>query len=391
MQHFNYLIIGAGMTAAAAVKGIRELDAQGSIAMIGDDHNPPYSRPPLSKALWKGKPIDIIWRKISDDNVALFLGREVTAIDPANKRVTDDRGEAFSYDKLLIATGGKPRKLPFGGDGVIYFRTLDDYEKLHALRGKNLHFGIIGGGFIGSELAAALAMNGEKVTMVFPEDGIGFRIFPREIALYINDYYRAKGVEVRAGTSIQDIQPENGGYALITGEGERILVDAVIAGIGIIPGTALAKEAGLQVNSGIIVDEFLRTNQADIYAAGDVAEIYQPLLEKQFRLEHADNAISMGKQAGRIMAGSTEAYDHLSFFYSDLFELGYEAVGELDSRMETVIDWQEPFKKGVIYYLSEGKVRGVLLWNVWDTVAAARELIAEPGPFTAADLKNRLG
>lgn len=139
-----------------------------------------------------------------------------------------------------------------------------------------------------------------------------------------------------------------------------------------------------------MVDEKLRTDQPDIFAAGDVAEFNQPILGKRLRVEHEDNANMMGKQTGRNMTGANEPYRHLSYFYSDLFELGYEAVGELDPHMETIMDWQDTFKKGVIYYMTAGRVRGVLLWNVWDTVPAARALIDEPGPFNTADLKNRL-
>ncbi len=157
------------------------------------------------------------------------------------------------------------------------------------------------------------------------------------------------------------------------------------------PNLELAKAAGLQIGNGISVDETLATSRPGIYAAGDAAEFFNITLNKRMRVEHEDNAKSMGRQAGRNMAGASETYDHLSYFYSDLFELGYEAVGELDPHLETFADWKEPFKKGVVYYLAGEKVRGVLLWNVWDTVPAARLLIAEPGPFKAADLKNRLG
>jgi 3-phenylpropionate/trans-cinnamate dioxygenase ferredoxin reductase subunit len=168
-------------------------------------------------------------------------------------------------------------------------------------------------------------------------------------------------------------------------------VDAVIAGIGIQPNVDLAKSAGLQVGNGIQVDRTLVTSRPGIFAAGDAAEFYNPALDKRMRVEHEDNANTMGRQVGRNMAGASEMYDHLSYFFSDLFELGYEAVGELDPRQETYIDWKEPFNKGVVYYMTGGRVRGVLLWNVWDTVPAARALIAEPGPIKAEDLKNRLG
>ena len=280
--------------------------------------------------------------------------------------------------------------MPFGGEDILYYRTLDDYRRLREMSAQHDRFAIIGGGFIGSEIAAALSMNGKKVSLIFPEEGIGAKIFPRQLSLFLNDMYREKGVEVLAGENVKDLQKSKDSFLLITSGGLQIPADDVVAGIGILPNVDLARSAGLQVGSGIVVDEMLRTGNPDIFAAGDVAEFYQPALGKRMRVEHEDNANKMGKQAGRNMAGAGEPYHHLPFFYSDLFELGYEAVGELDSRMETFEDWKEPFKKGVIYYLADGRVRGVLLWNVWDTVPAARALIAEPGPFIGADLKNRL-
>jgi NADPH-dependent 2,4-dienoyl-CoA reductase/sulfur reductase-like enzyme len=175
-----------------------------------------------------------------------------------------------------------------------------------------------------------------------------------------------------------------------TQNGEEIRVDSIIAGLGIKPDIFLAEAAGIKVADGIVVDEHLRTNQPDIYAAGDVAYFHNIVLDKWMRVEHEDNALSMGRTAGRNMADETVRYDHLPMFYSDMFALGYEAVGDLDPRLETFSDWQEPYRKGVVYYLDQGRVRGVLLWNVWDQVETARGLIAEPGPFTQQDLKGRI-
>jgi NADPH-dependent 2,4-dienoyl-CoA reductase/sulfur reductase-like enzyme len=390
MTDYKYLIVGAGMTAASAVQGIRELDSKGSIALIGDDRDPPYDRPPLSKGLWKEMALDSIWRPTEDHKVELVLGRTVTSIDPQKKQVLDDRHESYTYEKLLLATGGRPRKLPFGGNNIVYYRTLADYRRLREMCTQGKHFGVIGGGFIGSEIAAALAMNGKKVTLLFPEEGIGARVYPRELSQYLNDFFRGKGVEVLAGVNVKDLQKSKDSYLLITDKGQPVAVDGVIAGIGLMPNIELAQSAGLKTGNGIVVDETLRTDNPDIYAAGDVAEYNQLVLGKRLRSEHEDNANTMGKQAGRNMAGANESYHHLSYFYSDLFELGYEAVGELDPRLETFADWEEPFKKGVIYYLADGRVRGVLLWNVWETVPVARALMTEPGPFKATDLKNRL-
>ena len=391
MENFKYLIIGGGMTAMAAMRGIREVDPQGSIGLVGLEPDPPYKRPSLSKGLWKGKPLESIWLKTEGLQAKFHLGRNIVSLDPNSLIVKDDQGATYKGEKILLATGGTPRRLPFGGDQIIYFRTLADYKRLAELSKRNLTFAVVGGGFIGSEITAALAMNGRQVTMLFPEVGIGAAIYPHELSMFLNDYFIKKGVSVLPGEILSGAEASQGKVALKTKNGRELLVDAVIAGIGIQPNVELAKSAGLQVGNGIVVDRTLVTSQPGIFAAGDVAEFYNPLLDKRMRIEHEDNANSMGRQVGRNMAGANESYDHLSYFFSDLFELGYEAVGELDPHQETFVDWKDPYKKGVVYYLTGGRVRGVLLWNVWDTVPAARALMAEPGPFKAADLKNRLG
>lgn len=378
------------MTADAAVRGIRELDPRSPIGLVSTEPDPPYARPPLSKALWKGQPLDEIWRKTADLGVDLHLGRRAAAIDPARKRVTDDRGAEHTFDKLLLATGGTARRLPFGGDDPIYFRTLDDYRRLRALADQGKSFAVIGGGFIGSEIAAALAMQGRKVTMLFPDDGIGARLFPADLARHLVGYYREKGVEVRTGEHVSGLARNGAAVTIETKSGLRLAADAIVAGIGITPNTDLAAAAGIAVEDGIPVDERLRTSHPDVFAAGDVARFLVPALGARIRVEHEDNAVTMGRAAGRSMAGDPAPYAHLPFFYSDLFDLGYEAVGEMDPRGETVADWKEPFREGVVYYLRDGRVRGVLLWNTWGQVDAARALIAEPGPFHAADLVGRL-
>jgi NADPH-dependent 2,4-dienoyl-CoA reductase/sulfur reductase-like enzyme len=390
MLHYKYLIIGAGMTAASAVRAIRGLDPRGSIGLISTELVRPYDRPPLSKGLWKGKTIESIWRKTENLDVEFHFGRVVQSLDAAGKSVTDDEGKVYTFDKLLLATGSTPRKLPFGADEIIYFRTLQDYQHLRTLTEKGNRFAVIGGGFIGSEIAAALTMNQKEVLMVFPEEVIGARMFPRDLGLFVNDYFREKGVKIWAQESVTALKTQNGQLMLETKNNPPASMDGVVAGIGVQPNIELAEKAGLKVADGIVVDEFLCTTHSDIYAAGDVASFYNAALGERMRVEHEDNANKMGECAGLNMAGESTLYNHLPFFYSDLFDLGYEAVGEVDSRLETVADWKEPYREGVIYYLKNNRIRGVLLWNVWKQVNAARQLIAESRPFRPEELKGLL-
>ncbi len=390
MQDYKYLIIGGGMTADAAVEGIREVDPTGTIGIITKENNPPYKRPPLTKGLWKGEELESIWLETSKSIVQLHVNRTVVKIDPVAKTIVDDQGTQYSYQKLLFATGGTPRKLQKAPDEVIYFRTVDDYKKVLSLAENIDRFAVIGGGFIGSEIAAALNITGKKVTMIFPEVGPGALLFPEELSKYVGSYYKKKGIEVLSGELVASITKENGVFIIKTKSGKSIPVDAVIAGLGIIPDVTLAQAAGCEVDNGIRVDAFLETTKADIYAAGDVANFLNPTLGKRMRVEHEDNALTMGRIAGQNMAGKKIVYDHLPFFYSDLFDLGYEAVGDTDPRLEIVADWKKRFKEGVVYYLAEGRVRGVLLWGIFEQVPQARALIAEKGPFKAGSLKNRL-
>jgi NADPH-dependent 2,4-dienoyl-CoA reductase/sulfur reductase-like enzyme len=390
MKHYKYLIIGGGLAGDGATKGIRELDPEGSIGLIGMEPDPPYMRPNLSKGLWKGRPVEKIWRK-TEERAELHLNHKVVQLEPATKSVVDSEGDEYTYDKLLLATGGTPNHLPFGNGNIIYFRTFQDYQHLRSLTEDRDHFVVIGGSFIGSELAAALTMVGKKVTMIFPEDAISENIFPGDLAHFLVEYYREKGVEVVTGESAASVQKEGNQILVRAGSGRAFEADGVVAGIGIRPNVDLAKGAGLKVNDGVIVNEHLETSAPDIYAAGDVTNFFHAALEKRTRVEHEDNAVQMGKAAGRNMAGGNESYTHIPMFYSDLFDLGYEAVGDMSSKMKTIADWQEqPFKKGVVYYMDDGRVRGVLLWNVWEKVEKARALMREAGPFKDEDLKGKI-
>jgi 3-phenylpropionate/trans-cinnamate dioxygenase ferredoxin reductase component len=393
MEHvYDHLIIGAGMAAGSAAQAIREADATASIGIVGAEAQPPYQRPPLSKALWKGdKSLDDIDLGTAKTGAQLHLGRRIESLDRIAHVARDDRGDSYRYRHLLLATGATPRRLPFdGGERVIHFRTRDDYQALRRFAVAGAHVAVIGGGFIGSELAASLCGIGCKVTLLFPGKAIGAGRYPDALARYLDEYYRSHGVEVRGGVRVVDGSAADGGVNLVLSDGTAMRVDAAVAGLGVTPNIALAEQAGLTIDDGIVVDAQLRSSDADIWAAGDVANFHSPALDRRLRVEHEDAALGMGRLAGRAMAGSGEDYAALPFFYSDLFDLGYEAVGLLDTRLQVIEDWREPYREGVVYYLDGGRVRGVLLWNVWDQVDAARELIAEAGPFDAASLRGRL-
>ena len=378
------------MTGDAVCRGIRDHDPDGSIGLVAEEPHEPYARPPLSKALWKGQSEDSIWRGTSDFGVDLHLGRRIESLDAGNRRATDDAGETYEAEKIVLATGGTPRRLPGGGDDIVYFRTVDDFRRLHDLAGDGVRVVVIGGGFIGSEIAAALAMNGCSVSILFPEPGIGARLFPAELSSYVNDYYREKGVEVLAGELVSDIARESGVFRVGTQSGKSVEGEAVVAGLGIVPRTDLAEASGLPVDDGILVNAFGQVEGREpIFAAGDVARFPAPALGGPRRVEHEDHANTHGRSVGANMAGANEPYDHLPFFYSDLFELGYEAVGDLDSRQPAVVEWAEPNRKGVVCYTDDaGRPRGFLLWDVWGKVDAARELIVGAEPVDADTLRG---
>src|SRR5215472_796517 len=339
MHTTKYLIVGAGMTGDMAAKGIRDQDPDGPITLIGADPHPPYKRPLLTKGLWQGAPEEKLWREPAP-GVELVTGRRIVSVDLAGRTATNDAGE--------------------------------DYRRLREIAQEGQHVAVIGGGFVGSALASGLIGVGARVTMLFPEQGIGHRLFPADLSAAVTDYYREKGVEVLTGETVAAAS----GQRVETGSGRTLAVDAVAAGLGVIPNTELAEEAGLEVDDGIVVDEYGRVpGREDVFAAGDVARFPVAALGTSLRIEHEDHANSHGRAVGANMAGADQPYDHLPFFYSDLFDLGYEAVGLVDSRLEAVEDWQEPFRKGVVTYVEDGRPRGVLLWNVWDKVDAARELI----------------
>lgn len=393
-RYYPYIIVGGGMTADAAVKGIRDLDAEGEIALFSEESHPPYKRPPLSKDLWFGKKESEIWCSSPDhEGVTLYFAHSICGLDPEKNLVTDVKGNEFSYGKLLLATGGRPATLDVFDDRVIYFRTLEDCRAIQSLLPGIDSIAVVGGGFIGSEMAAALVDRGASVTLLFPEKGVGAKIFPEGLSLRLNQLYRDKGVDVVPGVKVTSVTPEGETVSLtLTKENEESehthTVDLVVVGIGLVPNTELAERGGLPVRDGIIADACLKAGHPAIFTAGDASRFPCEGLNGLIHVEHEDHAVTGGRHAGRAMTGEERPYNHLPFFYSDLFHVGYEAVGECDPSLNVVEDWISEYEKGVIYYMNDGHLTGVLLLDVWNKVDEARERICST---EETDAKNLIG
>lgn len=380
---FDYVIVGAALAGASAIAGIREVDANGSILLIGEETHAPYHRPPLTKALWSGKKqvADVFCHEdayYDSQGVTRLAGMQIAAVDATRRTVTDRAGTRFGFSKLLLATGGRPRRLAVpGGDlpGLCYFRTLDDYLQLHPQAGPGVCAVVIGGGFIGSEIAAALNSQGVHVTLLFPSAHLCDRVFPPGLANTIEETFRSRGVRILASDRAEAIGRDGRTFIVRTQDGALLKADLVVVGIGIEPETALARSAGLEVADGVVANELLQTSHPDIYVAGDAAMFPYAALGRSMRVEHWDNAQNQGATAGRNMAGAGQRYDHMPYFFSDLFEFGYEAVGDVNTSLEIHTDWQKKNDTGMIYYLQGGRVRGAMMCNLWNKVDAARAMI----------------
>lgn len=397
MADYDYIIIGAGLAGASAAQGIRELDRQGSVLLIGGEPEPPYHRPPLSKGLWLGKKREEdIYVKTAPDwqamDVALHLNDAAVELDPGGRTVTTAQGRRFGFGKLLLAMGGKPRHLPDAvREHVFTLRTLADYRKLRALAAQGGNVLIIGGSFIGAEMACALAQQpGVRVDALFPGPGPLAQMLPLPLSLLLAERFREHGIHLRPEDRAVRIEATDKGSRVLTERGQVLEADWILAGVGLEPNTALAGNAGLRVDDGVRVDAHLQSSHPGIYAAGDLANYPDPVWGDAVRIEHWDNAVATGRAAGRNMAGAETPFTHQSMFFSDLLDIGFEAVGRLSSRLETFVDMPADYRQGTVYYLQGGLVRGVLLWNNWDRVEAARALIAAKQRLGPSELRGRL-
>ena len=393
---YDYVIVGAGVAAASAVKGIRSQDPSGTVGVFGAEPDKPVYRPVLTKDLWLKDDQTLEGASLAgdlddDEHVDLVTDAIVAEIDPGAHVVRLADGSSVGYGKLLLATGAEPRVLAVDpGPRVVYYRTAADYQRLRAVATEGSHVAVVGGGYIGSEIASALVQNGVDVTLVLDLEDVQEQMFPRALAATLTKAFGDRGATIVHG-SVAGGEEDDGGVRIRLDDGSHLVADAAVIGVGVLPRTGLAEAGGLEVDNGIVVDEHLRTSVPDVYAAGDVAAYPDALLGRR-RVEHVDHAEKSGELAGRVMAGADATYDYTPFFWSDIFDYGYEAVGETRSDLDLVEDWKDgEIGTGVIYYLSAGQVRGVVLWNVWDSVDQARALIEETGQEPVTDPESLRG
>jgi NADPH-dependent 2,4-dienoyl-CoA reductase/sulfur reductase-like enzyme len=369
MSAYKYVIIGGGLAGGRGVGGIRQIDETGSVALVTQEPHVPYERPPLSKKYLRGEVdlgrVHVEERSYYDENdVDLLMETRATGLDPEARVVTLDNGEELEYERLLLATGGHAFRLPLPGnelENVFTLRTIEDSERIREAAGDGKHALIMGGSFIGSEVAASLRQLGTQVTMIFPESRLLKRIVPVEVSDYLFAVYRDEGIAVLPGTVAEKLEGDGAVARAILDTGEAVDVDLVVMGVGIRLNTELAEGAGLDLNENgaVMVDQHLRTSDPDIYAAGDIAAWPDPTFGERLRVEHWDVARRQGRRAGQNMAGEEKAYGALPYFYSDLFDLSFEVWGNLSS-------WEETVQRGTIeegsfalFYFDGGTLVGV--------------------------------
>ena len=393
------VIIGAGLAGAKAAEALRAGGYTGAITLIGDEREPPYERPPLSKQYLTGaqereKMFVHVPEWYPEQNVDLLLGAAVTAVDRERRTLTLADGCALAYEKLLMATGARPRRLAVPGadlEGVHYLRRVEDCERIKLLFRTASRVALVGGGWIGLELAAAAREAGVDATVVEMDALPLGRVLGPEIARVFADLHRERGVELRTGAQVAEIL-ESGGRAggVRLADGAVVEADAVIAGVGAVPNTELAAASGLPVENGILVDASLRSSDPHIYAAGDVANAFHPLLGKHIRVEHWDNARHQPETAARAMLGQNAVYDRIPYFFTDQYDLGMEFCGHVEpgGYDEVVVRGDLAGRKFLAFWLAGGRVKAGMNVNVWDVNEQIQRLVRSGEAVDTAKLAD---
>jgi 3-phenylpropionate/trans-cinnamate dioxygenase ferredoxin reductase subunit len=370
MEGYKYMIIGGGLAGQRAGDGIRKMDTEGTIALVAGESHLPYQRPPLSKGYLTGKEgLDHVYLKddsyYAQGNIKVISGIRATKVDSAACSVTLDDGRVLGYEKLLLATGGHARRLSIPGNdlpGVFTLRTIEDSDGIREAAESDKRALVIGGSFIGSEVASSLAQLGLNVVLVFPEMRLLERVVPEELSAFLHAKYEANGVRILARAKPGRLEGNGKVERVRLENGEMLNADLVVMGVGIQLNTELARDAGLALGEkdAVVVNEYLRTSDPNIYAAGDIAAWPDPTFGKRLRVEHWDVARSQGLRAGRNMAGEEKPYTALPYFFSDLFDLSFEVWGDLTSWDQTVLRGTLEGGSFALYYFDRGKMVAVL-------------------------------
>ncbi len=393
-MHQTLVIAGSGLAAGKAVEQLRDDGFEGPVVLYGEEHHLPYERPPLSKGYLTGAdPLESAFVHdpgwYDDNDVDLRLGTRVTSIDPATHEVVDETGRRQPYDKLLLATGASPRHLPLADDSgapVAYLRTIEDSQRLRGDFERGVRVAVVGAGWIGLEVAAAARGAGCEVTVLESLDLPLLRVLGPEVAQRFADLHRGHGVDLRTSVQVEGVRHADGATVVRLAGGDAVTADLLVVGVGVTPNDALAREAGLATDNGVLVDERLRSSDPDVLAAGDVANQQHPVLGRRIRVEHWDTAIEQGKAAARTMLGQDTPYDRLPYFFSDQYDLGMEYVGSVgpDGYDEVVVRTGEPgaFRA---YWVKDGIVQAAMHANDWDASdelwnVVGTELSPDPAP-----------
>ena len=382
----GFMIIGASLAGAKAAQAMREEGYDGRITLIGDERHRPYERPPLSKDYLLGKAErDSVFvhaeQWYAEHEVDLRLGTKVAALDLSRHEIAMSTGERLAYDKLLITTGSAPRRLSIPGAGlagVHYLRRLEDSHGIKVAFDQAERVAIVGAGWIGLETAAAARAVGLEVTLLESAELPLMRILGPQVAQLFADLHRDQGVHLRCGVQLTEFIGTAGAVSGVRLVGGQVIdADVVLVGVGVTPVTDLAEDAGLDVRNGIVLNQHLRTSHPDIYAAGDVANAYHPLLGRPIRVEHWANARRQAAVAARSMLGQDASYDRLPYFYSDQYDLSMEYTGYIEPDADhDVVLRGDPGKGGYIaFWLEHGRVLAGINVNTWDAAGPIEELI----------------
>jgi 3-phenylpropionate/trans-cinnamate dioxygenase ferredoxin reductase component len=383
------VIVGAGLAAAKAAEALREQGFAGRLTLVGDEVHRPYDRPPLSKEYLQGKAgLDKVYVHPEDwyaeHDVELRLGLAASELDLGGHAVVLDGGERVPYDRLLLATGSSPRRLDVPGAdlrGVRYLRRLEDSDRIREAFLVASSVVVIGGGWIGLETAAAARAAGLEVAVLEAAELPLVGVLGAEVAQVFADLHRANEVDLRLGVVVDSLVSDPATHGAVTGvrlgDGSTVPADLVVVGVGITPNVALAAAAGLSVDNGVVVDEHLRTSDPDVFAVGDVANAFHPLLGKHIRVEHWANALNQPAVAATSMLGGDASYDRLPYFYTDQYDLGMEYTGYVDRGGfdEVVFRGDVAGREFVAFWLSQGRVLAGMNVNVWDVTDPIKELV----------------